>query len=136
MGGRGGGAGERRDIYKSTMANGGITVELSGNRPTEGYAYAPSKTTEQKIPRSEFTTRKMNAYIDRHFAELSRSGNHLGIWTQGKNVYLDVSRVGAANGRTIARAQSARQLGVFNLKTFETVNIGRIGSNGQYTKIK
>lgn len=127
---RSGGVGNT--AYDVAKANGGVTISLAGDRPTEGYAYAPNKTTERRVPAGEFTPQHIDKYIDDHYDELSKPGNHLGMWVKGGQVYLDVSRVGSPSAATIAEAQRADQLGVFDLKTFKTITIGRMDRYGRY----
>ena len=115
-----------QQAYDIVRANGGITIDLAGNQPHDGYAYAPYKTTEFKVKESEFTPKHVDDYIDRHHAQLARKGNNLGMWTQDGYVYLDVSKVGAPNAETFAKAQAAHQLAVFDLDNFEEINLGTI----------
>lgn len=122
----------RRTAYNETVTHGGVTIDLAGHQPHEGYAYAPSKTTERVIPKSAFTPEHIDRYVDDHAALLNRKGNHLGIWEENGNIYLDVSRVGKPSATTIAHAQAAHQLGVFDLKTFSTIDIGKVDSRGKY----
>lgn len=116
--------------YDITRAKGGVTIDLEGDQPSEGYAYAPSKDTEKPIPADKLTPEDIDSYIDAHYDELSQEGNHLGMWTEGDNVYLDVSQVGPPDASTIEKAQGANQLAVFDLKTFDTIDIGKMGSRG------
>ena len=122
-----------RRAYEVAKANGGITIDLDGVEPNKGYAYAPNNTAETIIPLAEFTPEHVDDFIDRNFDELLKEGNHLGIWTEGDKVYIDISRVGDPTSKTIAAAQKSKQLAVFDLESFETIDIGRI-SNGKYTR--
>ena len=93
---------------RATRDNGGVTIDLKGNQPAEGYAFAPRKDTEEIIPEKKLKMRDIDDYIDRHLDQLSEKGGHLGMWTQDGNVYLDVSHVGPADAATIAKAQAAQ----------------------------
>lgn len=119
---------------KAVRDSGGVTIDLAGNQPTRGYAYAPSKDTEQIIPKSKLRMRDIDDYIDKNYDLISQKGGHLGMWEQDGNVYLDVSFVGSASAATIARAQAANQLAVFDLATFQDINIGKI-VNGRYRSL-
>lgn len=122
-------------IYDTAKANGGITIDLAGNQPAEGYAYAPRKDTERKILKSKLTPEDIDQYIDDHHELLAVPGNHLGLWEEGNYFYLDVSRVGKPTAATIASAQRNDQLGVFDLKHFATIDIGKIDKRGNYVRL-
>jgi len=122
-------------IYDTAKANGGITIDLEGDQPSDGYAYAPRKDTEVKILKSEMTPEDIDHYIDTHHELLSQRGNHLGLWEEGDYFYLDVSRVGSPTARTIAGAQANDQLGVYDLKHFATIDIGKIDERGNYARL-
>lgn len=122
------------DIYDLAKANGGITIDLGGHQPKDGYAYAPDKTTETKIAADKFTQKDVDDFIDKHRALLSKDGNNFGCWYEDGYYFLDVSRVGEASAETIEEAQKNEQLGIFDLRTFDTINIGKI-DQGRYTRL-
>ena len=124
-----------QEAYETVRKNGGITIDLAGHQPPEGYAYAPYKTTEFKVSEAEFTPKHIDDYVDSHFEELSQEGNHLGMWVQNGYVYLDVSKVGPPEASTFAKAQAADQLAVFDLKNFEEINLGTIDDTGKYRSL-
>lgn len=120
-------------VYDKVRKSGGVTINLAGREPTEGYAYAPYKNTEVVIPQAEFTPAHVDKFIEDHYDELSKRGNNLGLWVEKGNVYIDVSRVGAPTAATIERAQKADQLAVFDLKNFKQIDIGTV-KNGTYRR--
>ena len=120
--------------YENAKNHGGITIDLAGEEPSEGYAYAPLKDTETSYSMDEFKPEHVEQFIDTQFEELEKPGNHLGLWKQDDRMYIDVSRVGVPAPGTIEVAQSADQLAVFDLKNFEEINIGRI-TDGEYAPI-
>lgn len=122
-----------QEVYDTVRANGGITIDLAGNQPHDGYAYAPYKTTEFKVKESEFTPKHVDDYIDAHHAELARKGNNLGMWVQDGYVYLDVSKVGPPTVDTFAKAQAAHQLAVFDLGNFNEIQLGTIDEKGYHS---
>ena len=119
---------------KSVRETGGVTINLKGEKPTEGYAFAPRKDTERIIPAAQLKLKDIDAFINDRLDDLTKKGAHLGMWTQDGDVYIDVSQVGPASAQTIAKAQAAQQLAVFDLATFEEINIGNI-LNGRYRKL-
>jgi hypothetical protein len=126
---------QSKDIYDIAKANGGITIDLGGHQPEDGYAYAPRKDTERRIAADKFTDQDVEDYIDEHRALLMKEGNNFGCWYEDGYYYLDVSRVGDASAETIEEAQKNQQLGVFDLKTFDTINIGKLDDKGRYTRL-
>ena len=125
---------ERR-AFRQVRDTGGVTINLSGDSPVDGFAFAPFKTTEFKVAQSEFTPEHIDRYIEGHAAELAQPGNHLGMWTQGGDIYIDISRVGAADVDTLARAQKANQLAVYDLKSNTEIQLGTIDGSGRYTAV-
>lgn len=120
--------------YQQTVDNGGVTISVRGGEPNKGFAYAPNKGTEVVVPKTEFTPQNVVDYISANEKELSKRGNHIGIWEDDGNIYLDVSRVGKADPATLAEAQKAQQLAVFDLETFQEVPLGKM-ENGVYTPL-
>jgi hypothetical protein len=110
------------EVYNTSKANGGITINLKGVQPKSGYAYAPSKATEFRIPIDSYDPKSIQTYAVDHLAELRSPGNHLGIWMDDKgNAVLDVSKVGPASPLTLEEAAKAQQEAVFDLGKFEEV---------------
>lgn len=121
--------------FEAVKKTGGVTIDLAGNTPTDGFAYAPLKGTEVVVPQGEFSPKHIDDFINTHAADLARPGNHLGMWTQDGNVYLDVSRVGAPTAETLAKAQGAHQLAVYDLGNGHDINLGTVDNAGKYTAI-
>lgn len=119
--------------YKSTVANGGVTISLDGGMPTKGLAYAPYKGTERIIPQKDFNASHIETFTKDHAKELAEPGNHLGMWVDDGKVYMDISKVGPNSPETLESAMKASQLAVFNLESFETVTLGEI-KNGRYIR--
>lgn len=117
------------DVYKHVAENGGITINLAGDSPNEGYAYSPRKDTEHVIPEGEFNHQHISDYVDRFKYILAQKGNHLGIWVDDGNVYLDISKVGPPTEDTIKEAEKNKQLAVFDLSNFQTIYTRHGGGN-------
>lgn len=100
-----------RSIARHIDAHGGITIDLDGNRPREGYAVAIAGQS-QRVPRTPYSielARSIYAYVVHHGRELRDPGAHLGAWVDGDAVELEVSFViadrAAAEGFAFLNAQ-------------------------------
>lgn len=120
--------------YKQTVKNGGVTISLQGNEPSNGFAYAPFKDTETIIKKEEFSEKDVTDFIAKHKEKLSKDGNHLGLWEDDGNIYIDISKVGDPTADTLEKAMSAQQLAVFDLGAFEEITLGEI-KNGKYNRL-
>lgn len=120
--------------YESVIKNGGVTINLAGNVPTRGFAYAPFKGTEYVKPVKEFTEADIIKFFDKNYDKISKKGKYLGGWVSEGNVYLDISEVGEASAKTLEKAQRGKQLAVFDLENFKDVNLGTM-ENGVYNKL-
>lgn len=120
--------------YQNILKTGGVTIDLGGKTPSEGFAYAPSKDTEFSKPIEKFTEQDLLDYIDKNYELLSQPGNHIGGWTDGGKRYLDISQVGPPTVETLQKAMDAKQLAVFDLATFNDIPLGKI-DKGVYNPI-
>ena len=125
----------RQRVYNTVVETGGVTIDLGGRKPTAGFVWAPSKKTELAIAKADFTPDMIDDYIDKHHRALKKPGNHLGLWTEGDTIYFDISRVGEPTAKTIEAAQKSRQLAVFDLKNFNTIDVGSIDDKGRYHRL-
>lgn len=108
-------------VYKGVVDNGGITINLKGEVPTKGYAYSPFKDTETVIPIEKTNPEIVGQFIDKNLEKLSQPGHNIGGWIEDGKVYFDISKVGEPNPATIAEAEAANELAVFDLEKFETI---------------
>ena len=122
-------------VYQKVLDEGGVTISLDGESPTDGFAFAPSKTTEQRIPLATFKPEDVDHYLDRHWDQLERKGAHLGLWVEGDYVFLDVSKVGKPTAATLKAAQEAQQLAVYDLGNHDTVVVGKEDAGGGFEKL-
>ena len=127
-------------VITGIKENGGVTIDTNGSEPTKGYSYAPDKTTEYSVPEKDFHAnpeKHISDFIEKNKDLLSQDGNHIGGWVDGGRVYLDVSKVGEPTPETIAKAQEAKQLGVYDLEHGKTITTGQLAENGkgEYTPI-
>lgn len=112
-----------------TQKNGGVTINLKGEIPTEGFSVATSKATERIVPQMEFTKDHLAQYVQDNWKHLQEAGRHIGAWIDNGQVYMDVPKVFTDKAEAAAAALKADQLGIFDLKNFETIG------KDQYEKI-
>jgi hypothetical protein len=112
--------------YDRLMRNGGITVNMQGVEPTEGYAYSPYPELERALPQAAVTPQVIAQYLDDNQRALSMPGNFLGAWldTQSGNVFLDISHVGPPTPDTIADAKKQKQIALFDLANAQEIPTG------------
>lgn len=127
-------------VITSIKEKGGVTINVNGAEPSKGFSYAPAKDSEFSVPEKDFHA-NAEKYYDQFYEKnkelLSDPENHIGGWVDGGRVYLDVSRVGDASAETIAKAQEAQQLGVYDLEHGKTIPTGQLaeGGKGEYTPV-
>ena len=107
--------------YQNTIDNGGVTINLNGRQPRKGFAFSPYKDVETIVKKEDFKETHIDNFIQKHYDKLNEKGNHLGIWEDDGNIYLDISQVGKPDAKTIKIAEDAKQLAVFDLDSFETI---------------
>lgn len=107
--------------YKQSVENGGVTITLKANQPAKGYSYSPYKGLETIIPKDKFALSHVDEFVQKNYNELTKTGNHIGIWEEDGNMFLDISRVGAPNEKTLLEAEKNGQLAVYDLEKGETV---------------
>ncbi len=104
-----------------TKANGGVTISLKGEVPTEGFSVATDKLTEHTVPQETFSKSDTLSYIAKNFDKLKTEGNYIGAWIDNGKVYLDVPSVFKDVKQAVKAAKAADQLGIFDLSKFETI---------------
>ena len=100
-------------IVEAIRNDGGVTIEWqTGQRPTHGYAVAPSESTERTIPLTKLTPEVLTDYAEAFRALLALPGMCLGARDKEGVVYLDVSIVVADRAVAAALAQDAHQFAI------------------------
>lgn len=112
-------------IHKAILTNSGASYslkygDLSGRNL---WAYSIHKDREVKIPVSDFGPQDVKNYVLENSDLLSNDRYFLGAWIENGHVYLDVSKGDKSKQRAIKEAKANGQLAIFNLSTFETLNI-------------
>ena len=111
--------------YESTVANGGVTIDLRGNQPSEGYAVALPEYGEI-VPSENFNQDVLDEFVQKNLAVLQNKENHIGTWfnEEDGNVYIDISRVRPPTPETIEAAKQEGEIAVFDLANFEDIRTG------------
>ena len=107
--------------YQSIQDNGGVTINMAGDQPTEGYAYSPYKDSEDVSPSRGFTREQVRAFIQKNKKRLGQPGHYIGGRVDDGKVYMDVSIIGTPTESTLKEAERLQQEGVFDLKSGETI---------------
>lgn len=111
-----------RETVRQIRDNGGITVNLRGEEPTKGFAFAPSKGTEVKFPMASLTEDHINSYLDSHRQLLEQDGAHIGGWNDGQGqAVLDVSVVHPDKLKALVRARKASQDAIYDLASHQEI---------------
>lgn len=125
------------NALSDTKESGGSTVDIYGERPTEGYSVSIGKSTEHSIPKEQFTDVELRQYAGRLYDLLkdSKGGNKLGTWEHEGRVYMDVVRVYDKEADAFAQADRIGDTGYYDFKGKNTILTSeakaRLGINGQ-----
>lgn len=111
-------------------AQGGVTLDLNGQEPKQGYAYSPYPELAKPVPADTFSPNDIAQYIQNNQQALSQPGNHLGGWMHQGNVILDVAQVGPPTPETVQKAAQAQQKAVFDLASGQEIMTGYEGNEG------
>lgn len=126
-------AGDRADITKPNAAqdaiaarvatavkeNGGVTINVRGEEPSEGFAFSPDKGTETKMAVADLTPESAGAFMDRYKDALQLEGAHIGGWINPETgeVVLDISTVNSDKLAALVRAKASNQDAIYDLNT-------------------
>ena len=112
-----------KQLINVTKLNGGATYSPSKKKyMSSGYAVA-TEGNEVVVPLASFNAVTVALYWLRHRRQL-RGDNCLGTWVNDGKVYLDISEVKADRLEAIRLGYERRQLAIFDLGTFEEINLG------------
>jgi hypothetical protein len=104
--------------YQRVLDDGGVTINLQGHEPQEGYAYSPYPELERILPSQLLNPQAVHSYLRDREDALAQPGHHLGLWHDQDtgNVFMDVSVVGPAHEDTVSEASKAKQKAVWDIK--------------------
>ncbi|MCK9371240.1 hypothetical protein M0R04_15110 [Candidatus Dojkabacteria bacterium] len=109
--------------YDNTIKNEGVTINLKGIMPEEGFAVSPFKERELIVPKESLDTNTIITYLQKNDDKFSQVDNFLGMWYNKKDgkVYIDVSVVKKTEAEANQIAKDSSQLAFTNLKNFEEI---------------
>lgn len=110
-----------KQLYALVEEKGGITYDFEDGRfPGEGFAVS-TEGFERIVPLDTLWPSTIRRYIVDHEAQLFEEGYCLGIWIDGKKVYLDLSLVFEDQVEASLVARAHKQLAYYDLAGKETI---------------
>jgi SPP1 gp7 family putative phage head morphogenesis protein len=121
--------------WELLQGQGGGSINLYGDIPTKGYAFAPAKTTEQVFDAKQITVDDLEKYVADHHDTLKQDGMYLGSWTDAGKTYIDVSQVATDEAEAVDAARKADQIALYDIENAQTKYIAQYekDSGGVYT---
>jgi hypothetical protein len=110
-------------VYNGTVHDGGITISLDGQQPTEGFAHSLDVANEVKIPLDHFTPEDVEHYIRSRYEQLSQPGKFVGTWVSNGTAYLDISQVSLDHDEAYAGARDAQQEAMWDIANSKEIPI-------------
>lgn len=99
----------------------------NGSSPSKGYMVS-IEGHEQAVPTAQMQGDRareiINQYATAHADALSQKNAHLGRWTDGDKVYLDVSQNIRNKNQAINTGRARNQLGIYDLQGGRTIRTG------------
>ena len=120
--------------YDLAVKNDGVTISLGGKIPTNGVAFSPYKEFETRIKIEDFSKEDVQTFVDRNMDVLNQDGNNIGLWVEGGDMMIDVSRVVELDEAAIKAAQSNEQLAMWDIARGKEIRIGQ-EQNGVYSVV-
>jgi hypothetical protein len=114
---------DAREIHRATVTDGGSSTDLLGHVPTVGYMVSVYASKGLILPVSQFTPELVTEYAANHQEILAREDHYLGTWIDSGRVYLDIALRVDRLEEALELGRRHRQLAVFDLETFETVEV-------------
>jgi HK97 family phage portal protein len=116
-------------IGKRTLADGGMTIDLSTNSyPSTGFALSLDLEAEINVPFEEFDANYadiIGGFVTEHADRLDADGKHLGTWldTDSDLVFLDISTIVDDRDEALDLARVHQQRAIFDLATFDEIEV-------------
>jgi hypothetical protein len=117
---------------KAVRADGGFTLSLDGQAPSEGIAVSPYPERTQRILADRLDVeveRAVGRFIEKNADLLAKPEHFLGGWHEGGHVWLDVSRVFPADQRdeAVALGREHNQISIWDIGAGEEIPTGGTG---------
>jgi hypothetical protein len=110
--------------FQRIQEQGGVTLGLNGEEPSQGYAYSPYPELEKVVPLEHLSPQLVGQYLQDTQQALSQPGNYFGAWVSDGNAFLDISHIGPVHQDTINEAAKAKQLAVYDLERGQEIPTG------------
>jgi hypothetical protein len=124
----------REGLAETIKSQGGTTKDIkTGNEPTEGFSYAPSKDTELSVPFNEFSDKHIDDYVEKHYTEINKEGAHFGAWhdINTGNIVMDVSKVIQNEQEAVTEGLKNNQDAIYDIKTGQSKYLKDYSKNEQ-----
>lgn len=118
-------------LAQRALDEGGFTIDLEGNSPTEGFAVSLRKDVEVTIwlppviiPRNveDLIADVLYRFVIDRGHDL-RNGAYFGAWRDGSRVVLDLVNVIPDMGAALKAAGEAHQEAIYDLRTGRTIRV-------------
>ena len=124
--------GHRSGTVAGNIMAGGDSVNYVGRRPVSGFmvgGVVPSKVLPATATREDVRL-AVKAFVEKHRAILKKQGMYLGGWKDEADgtYWIDISQRTGTLKAARAIGTERNEIGVFNVRTFETINIGGTGN--------
>ena len=123
--------GHRSGTVADNIMAGGDSVNYIGRRPVSGFmvgGVVKSKVLPASASRED-VRQAVKAFVDQHRPILRKPGMYLGGWKDDDGTYwIDISQRKGTLSAATAIGKARNEIGVFNVRTFKTINIGGTGN--------
>lgn len=102
---------ENRDGFSFKVDTGEFLLPEENRR----YVVSPYRSRERVIDRAKFCATDLAQYIGDNSAMLGLPNHYLGAWTNGGNIYLDISVTRADLGQALQLARIANQACIWDM---------------------
>lgn len=113
-------------LTRDAIQDGGFTISLSGQRPTDGYAVA-LPGYEERIPLTGLSARdvagSIYSYVVAHGAILRDPGAHLGGWLADGCLVLDISHIVRDLETALVLGRANHQDAIYSLSHGEEISL-------------
>lgn len=104
-------------VVSRTREQGGLTINIQGTTPTEGFVVSPYKPLERILEDARFTPEEVAQYLTEQQATLQQAGHSLGTWYNSDDgrFYIDAVVVAPSQDEALALAAQHQQLAIWDV---------------------